>query len=94
MPTDLRPSGAKFFRLCKQEEQFASDFVERATQAFKIVSNYSEVTEGTKIQASFALAIRCHALADKDTTVEPASLRCHQAATLLKAQQEVVPPNS
>jgi hypothetical protein len=47
--TDLTPSGAKFLQLCEQEEQFASNFVEQATQALKIVSNYSEVTEGTKI---------------------------------------------
>jgi len=75
-----------------EEEHFASNFAGQATQAFKILSNYSEATEGTTIQARFVLGNTKSCFVDKHTPVEQdkASLGCRQAATLLEAQQEVV----
>jgi hypothetical protein len=95
IPTELRPtdrilSNTRFLEVCRQEEQFASRFIEKSTRAFELVITCSKTVEAAAVKEEFHFRIeRLHyeeEVLDVIQSKARADLGSQHAATFVEGQ--------
>jgi hypothetical protein len=89
-PTDRTPSNTRFLEVCRQEEQFASRFIEESTRAFGLVITCSKTVEDATVKEEFHFRIeRLHyeeKVLDVVQSKAKADLGSQHAATFVEGQ--------